>query len=384
MGEKHRIAVILVAAGTGSRYGAVPKQYQFLAGKPLLCHALDAFLAHEAVTHIQPVIHEEYAEHWQSAVGHRETLPAVAGGVTRQDSVRAGLEALKGKEIDYVLIHDAARPFITPKLISRLLERVVHCDAVIPSLPLVDTIKRVDGEQVGETLERESLIAVQTPQAFAFDVIYNAHHKAIGQAYTDDAAVMEAAGHAVFHIAGEAKNRKITTPEDGIWAEQQFSRSVRVGSGFDVHTLVPSKGTMRIGGIDIESDVCTEGHSDADVLLHAIVDALLGAIAAGDIGEHFPPSDAKWKGCDSTVFVRYAKRLVDEAGGVIRHVDVTVMGEKPKLAPHRQALREAIAELLELKHSQVSVKATTTEKLGFLGRSEGIAAQATATVEVID
>lgn len=385
MGEAPKIAVILVAAGSGQRAGgAKPKQYQMLAGKALATHALDMFLAHEAITHIQPVIADDHAEWWVEATPHRATLPPVEGGATRQDSVRAGLEALEPHAPDYVLIHDAARPFISAALINRLLDAVSKHEAVIPSMPLADTIKRREGEQVGETLDRDTLIAVQTPQAFAFATVREAHRAQTGQALTDDAAVMEASGHPVFHIAGEAKNRKITTAEDMLWAQMQFSRSVRIGQGFDVHKLVPSEGTMRLCGIDLESDVMCEGHSDADVGLHAIVDALLGAIAAGDIGQHFPPSDPQWKGCDSTHFVQHAKTLVEQAGGIIRHVDLTIIGEKPKVNPHRDAMREKIAELLQMGLGQVSVKATTTEKLGFTGRGEGIAAQAVATIEVCE
>lgn len=379
-----KIAVILVAAGSGQRVGgAKPKQYHMLAGKPLLVHALDTFLAHDAITHIQPVIADEHAELWVEATPHRQTLAPVAGGDTRQESVRAGLKALKPHAPDYVLIHDAARPFFTPSLINRMLEAVAKHEAVIPSLPLADTIKRVEGARVSETLERTALVAVQTPQAFAYEKIVAAHDAQKGHALTDDAAVMEAIGEAVFHIAGEAKNRKITTPEDMLWARQQFNASMRIGQGFDVHKLVPSDATMRLCGVDIKSDVACEGHSDADVGLHALVDAMLGAVAAGDIGQHFPPSDAQWKGCDSTHFVSHAQTLVEKAGGVITHVDLTIIGEKPKVSPHRDAMREKIAELLSLRLSQVSVKATTTEKLGFAGRGEGIAAQCVATVEVM-
>ena len=382
--KPQKIAAILVAAGSGNRYGgALPKQYTMLAGKPLVTHALDVFLAHDAISIVQPVISDEHAECWMDAVAARETRPAIQGGATRQESVLAGLQALENDAPDMVLIHDAARPFISLDLINRLLEAVAKHDAVIPSLPLSDTIKRTDGSRVGETLDRSQLIAVQTPQVFNYESILAAHRTQKGHALTDDAAVMEAAGNSVFHIPGEARNRKITTREDGLWAEQQFSRSTRIGSGFDVHALVSSDGTMRLCGVDIESVVGCEGHSDADVGLHALADALLGAVAAGDIGQHFPPSDPQWKGCDSTHFVAHAKTLVEKFGGVIRHVDLTIIGEKPKVSPHRDAMRTKIAELLALPLTAVSVKATTTEKLGFLGREEGLAAQCTATVEVL-
>lgn len=373
-----RIAALIVAGGTGSRLGGdVPKPYQTLAGKPLLAHTLAA-LQHPAIAHIQPVIHAEHGDLFARATQGFQTLAPVMGGATRQASVRAGLEALAPHAPDFVLIHDAARPFLSPALLARILEALPHHDAVVPALPMHDTLRTSKGVDV----PRDTVLRIQTPQAFAFQEMLNLHRAATHEV-TDDAALWLASGRAVEYVMGEETNRKITTAHDMAWAQQQFPKRSKTALGFDVHRFVPSDaGTITLGGISIPSALALEGHSDADVVLHALTDALLGAIGAGDIGQHFPPSDAQWKGANSKQFVAHALQLVQAHGGALQHVDITIIGEKPKISPHREAMRAAIATLLNLPLGDVSVKATTTEGLGFTGRNEGLAAQVMVSVEV--
>jgi 2-C-methyl-D-erythritol 4-phosphate cytidylyltransferase/2-C-methyl-D-erythritol 2,4-cyclodiphosphate synthase len=316
-----------------------------------------------------------------AATGIAKLLPPVEGGATRQASVLNGLERLAAEGPDYVLIHDAARPLIDAGTISRTIEALAHHPAILVAVPVVDTIKRGVRERVGDTVDRRDLWRAQTPQAFHFQAILDAHRKVAGGELTDDAAVAEAAGIPVTFVMGSERNFKVTTQDDMERAERMIGGQMefRTGNGFDVHRIIPGDG-VTMCGVRIPCDMALEGHSDADVGLHALTDAILGAIGAKDIGAHFPPSDPKWRGAESWKFLDHAARLVAERGGRIAHCDVTIICERPKIGPHRDAMVQRVAEILKIAPDRVSVKATTTEKLGFTGRGEGIAAQATATV----
>lgn len=377
MADKPVISAIIVAAGSGVRFGGdTPKQYQLLNGKSMLCHSIEAFSAHPAIAEVRVVIHPDHADYYQKHCGHYKLSEPIMGGVERQESVRNALNILAENAPDYVLVHDAARPFITHAVIDRVIDTLTNHQAAIPVVAVSDTIKCVEGNIIAATPDRTTLKAAQTPQGFHFDVLHNAHTKAQGNMCTDDAAVCEAAGVDVCVVDGETSNRKVTLMQD-------MPKQVRIGSGFDVHALIPSAGEpMMLCGVAVPCDVKTDGHSDADVGLHALVDAILGSIAAGDIGQHFPPSDAQWKGADSSAFVRHAMSLLQQAGGQLQHIDLTIIGEQPKVSPHREAMRSKIAQLCELPLGNVSVKATTTEKLGFTGRGEGIAAQCSVTIMI--
>ena len=352
---------------------AVPKQYRELAGKPLLAHALD-HLDHPAIDGVQVVIGEGQEEAYRAAVGERSLPSPLIGGATRRDSVRIGLAALE--DVDRVLIHDAARPFLPVAVIDRLLKALDSHDGAVPGLPVVDTLARRDGASV----PRDELLRVQTPQAFRFEAIRRAHQAWTGGEATDDAQVARAAGLDVTYVKGDPALEKLTYEAD--FARAEAARlSARVGQGFDVHALSPGE-ELWLGGIRIPHDKGLKGHSDADVLLHAITDALLGALGAGDIGDHFPPSDPQWRGAASSLFVEHVRALIEQAGGRIDHVDATIICEAPRIGPHRDAMRARIAALLRLPASRISVKATTTERLGFAGRGEGIAAQAVATIRL--
>lgn len=383
----HRVAVIVVAAGSGSRMGGtLPKQYCRLGGTPVLARTLACFLEHPAVDRVQPVISPEAETHYKSAIaGLSEStrlLTPVAGGMTRQASVRAGLQALFENPPQFVLITDAARPFVSAALIDRLLAALASGDeAAIPAIPVVDTLKKSSGDNLVEaTVPRENLHRVQTPQAFRFETILEAHRDHQEASLTDDAAVAEQAGIVIRLVDGDPKNVKLTHPEDLKMAEAAL-RTPRTGSGFDVHRLEDGAG-VTLCGVFIKHDKALSGHSDADVGLHALTDALLGAIGDGDIGDHFPPADPKWKGADSAQFLAHAASLVADRGGSITHVDVTLVCERPRIGAHKMAMKQRIADILDIGVDRVSVKATTTEKLGFTGRGEGIAAQAMATVLV--
>jgi 2-C-methyl-D-erythritol 4-phosphate cytidylyltransferase/2-C-methyl-D-erythritol 2,4-cyclodiphosphate synthase len=308
----------------------------------------------------------------------------VPGGAERQDSVRLGLEALAARQPDRVLIHDGARPFPDAALIDRVVDGLDRAPAAIPALPLGDTIKRAADGRVLETIDRSQLWRAQTPQGFHFDAILAAHRQMAGRMLTDDAAVAEAAGIAPLIVMGSEENLKVTTAEDLAAAERLLAArqaDVRVGQGFDVHPFGPGDHVM-VCGVAIPHEVAPVGHSDADVGLHALTDAVLGAIGAGDIGMHFPPSDPRWRGASSDRFLAYAATLVRERGGTIAAIDVTIICERPKIAPYRDRMIERVAEILEISIGRVSVKATTTERLGFTGRGEGIAAQAVATIRL--
>jgi 2-C-methyl-D-erythritol 4-phosphate cytidylyltransferase/2-C-methyl-D-erythritol 2,4-cyclodiphosphate synthase len=410
MSETPRIFALIVAAGTGSRAGGgVPKQYQTLAGQPMLRYSLAALARHPAILGVQVVIHPEHAAHYEAVTApftihdsrFTTLLPPIHGGAERADSVRAGLAALAAHAPDYVFIHDAARPFLSQAMITALCRGLSLTEAVLPALAVADTVRRFEGGTWHE-VSRKSLMRMQTPQVFPFGALarlmgasppnplpagsltLRMPDVAVTKNPTDEAAVWLAARAALRYVEGHEELRKVTTPEDIAWADAHARgmRRTAIGMGYDVHALMPSgdAGVIRLGGIDIPSAHKLHGHSDADVVLHAIVDALLGSIAAGDIGSFFPPSEAKWKGANSAIFVREARAQVAVRGGIIQHLDITIIGEQPKISPHRDAMRDAIAGMLNLPLSHVSVKATTTEKLGFTGREEGIACHAVATV----
>jgi len=383
------VAAVVVAAGRGQRVGGdVPKQYRSIAGEPVIRPALAAFLGHSRIAAVQPVIHARDADAFRAATAGLKSLSPVWGGATRQASVRAGLEALRATRPDFVLIHDAARPFLTGALITRAIDAAAEHGAAVPAIPVADTVKKVDErETVTETLDRSRLRLVQTPQAFAFDLIIEAHHRAAAagrEDFTDDAALAEWAVHRVTVFPGETTNVKLTTNDDFIRAEAMRMAAlgdVRTGNGFDVHAFGDGDHVM-LGGIRIPHARGLTGHSDADVVLHALVDALLGALADGDIGSHFPPNDPQWRGASSDRFLAFACERVRSRSGLIAHLDATVVCETPRVGPHRDAMRARIAAIAEIPVERVAVKATTSEQLGFTGRGEGIVAMATATVRL--
>jgi 2-C-methyl-D-erythritol 4-phosphate cytidylyltransferase/2-C-methyl-D-erythritol 2,4-cyclodiphosphate synthase len=376
---------LIVAAGRGSRFGgSQPKQYLGLGGTTVLRHAVSAFATHPRIAGVLVAIRPEDRKLFDQAVSGLSLLPAVPGGAERQDSVRLGLEMLAARQPDRVLIHDGARPFPDAALIGRVIDGLDRAPAAIPALPLGDTIKRAADGRVLETIDRSQLWRAQTPQGFHFDAILAAHRQMAGRMLTDDAAVAEAAGIAPLIVMGSKENLKVTTAEDLAAAERLLAArqaDVRVGQGFDVHPFGPGDHVM-VCGVAIPHEVAPVGHSDADVGLHALTDAVLGAIGAGDIGMHFPPSDPRWRGASSDRFLAYAATLVRERGGTIAAIDVTIICERPKIAPYRDRMIERVAEILEISIGRVSVKATTTERLGFTGRGEGIAAQAVATIRL--
>ena len=377
---------LIVASGRGERFGSDrPKQYLPLAGKPLLRHSLERLRRHPGIDHVRAVIHSDDAVLYAAAVDGLDLLEPVPGGRTRQESVRLGLESLLGRPPALVLIHDGARPLVSASIIEGVLQGLRGHPAAVPVLPVTDTLKRgIDGMVAG-TIDRAGLYRTQTPQGFLYEKILRAHRRFAGATMTDDAALAEADGLRVALVPGEEDNVKITEPADLARAERWLAAAWRpcTGLGFDVHRLAPGDGVVLLG-VRVACPLRLLGHSDADVGLHALTDALLGTIGAGDIGSHFPPSEARWAGADSTIFLTHARDLVIAAGGLIEHVDVTLICERPRIAPHRAAMTARVAELLGLRPDRVSVKATTTEHLGFTGRGEGIAAQAVATVRLPD
>ncbi|MFQ6018553.1 MAG: bifunctional 2-C-methyl-D-erythritol 4-phosphate cytidylyltransferase/2-C-methyl-D-erythritol 2,4-cyclodiphosphate synthase [Kiloniellaceae bacterium] len=376
---------LVVAAGRGSRFGGkLPKQYAALGGRPLLRHSLESFVRHPRIDAVQAVIDPDDRALYDQAAAGLDLREPVPGGASRQDSVRRGLESLEAMAPDTVLIHDGARPFVSPAVIDRVLDGLETASGAIAALPLADSLKRGEGGRIAGTLARDGLWRAQTPQGFRFAEILAAHRAAAGAALTDDAAVAERAGLPVALVEGSAANIKVTTSEDLARAERWLAGNLtetRVGQGFDAHRFAPGDHVM-LCGVEVPHDAGLSGHSDADVGLHAITDAILGALGAGDIGSHFPASDPEWRGADSARFLRHAGKLVAARGGRILHIDVTLICEAPKVGPRRPAMRERIAELLEIETTRVSVKATTTDGLGFTGRGEGIAAQATASLRL--
>lgn len=374
---------LIVAAGRGERAGGgLPKQYRPLAGVPVLRRSLQPFLDHPRIDAVRVVIADGHQDAYAAAAAGLALLAPVAGGAERQDSVRRGLESLAGEAPDAVLIHDAARPFVPAAMIDRVLEALADAPAALPVLPVVDTLKRGADGAVAETVPRDGLWRAQTPQGFRYAEILAAHRVAAdAPPATDDAALAERAGLRVTLVEGSEEAAKLTTADDLARAEAQLATAyeTRVGTGFDVHRIGPGD-AMMLGGVAVPADGGLVGHSDADVALHALTDAILGALADGDIGAHFPPSDPQWRGAASDRFLSDAVRRVRERGGRIRHLDLTIICERPKIGPHREAIRARIAAICELPVGRVSVKATTTERLGFTGRQEGVAAQAAATL----
>ena len=388
------VAALIVAAGRGARAAGEhdrPKQYCPVGGVPVIARAIAAFAEHPGVDDILVVIHPDDASLYRAAsepFAHRLRQP-VHGGARRQDSVRAGLEALVGGPSS-VLIHDAARPFVKADLIGRVIASLDAHQGALPCLPVADTLKWItDGRVIG-TAERDHLWRAQTPQGFRFDAILAAHRAAAkepARAFTDDAGIAEWFGLDVALVEGAEDNRKLTTAEDLKIADELLQSrggqagTIRVASGYDVHAFGPGDAVI-LCGVRIPHPKKLIGHSDADVGLHALTDALLGTIADGDIGVHFPPSDARWRGAASEIFLKHAGAKITERGGTILHVDITLLCEAPRIGPYRDEMRARIAALLGLDVSQVSIKATTNEGLGFIGRGEGIAAMASATVSL--
>ena len=407
------VAAVVVAAGRGLRIGGeTPKQYRRVGGRAVLTRTLAALASHPSIACVQVVIAPDAASFYRECVDELEPeeraklAEPVSGGATRQQSVRSGLEALarSGSEPALVLVHDAARPFVAAALVDRAVAAGSDHGAAVPGIAVSDTIKLVEPLQPGigrvhETPARDALRAVQTPQSFAFADLLSAHRRAAAEGrdgFTDDGALAEWAGMSVVVFDGDPVNRKITQPADLIEADRAFSGLAasatggamtayvtRLGTGFDVHAFGPGDHVW-LGGVKIPADRGVIAHSDGDVVLHALTDALLGTIAEGDIGTHFPPSDEQWRGASSDRFLAHAVKLILERGGRIDHLDITVLAEAPRIGAHREAIRARIGEIAGIGLGQVSIKATTTEKLGFVGRAEGLAAQAAATVRLPD
>lgn len=401
--KKYNAAVLIVAAGRGTRLSSssqtLAKQYLELNGRAILAHAIQPFLDHAAICNVQVVIHPDDGVQYNDAIHslndpmHKLSTP-VTGGDTRQISTRNGLAVLDEQKPDYVLIHDAARPFLCARTIDLLLETLETSEGAVPALPIMDTVKSADAHNtIGATIPREGLWRAQTPQAFHFKPLLAAHQDAATQDdhdFTDDASIAEAAGMTVHIVPGSEKLKKITTQDDLLWARQHIMDTqghtmseleTRVGQGFDVHAFADGDAVV-LCGVKIPFSKRLSGHSDADVGLHALTDAILGALGDGDIGTHFPPSDPQWKGADSVLFLEDAARRVTERNGDIRHIDITLICEAPKIGPHRAAMTTRLGGILDLASDRISIKATTTEGLGFPGRGEGIAALATATLAV--
>ncbi len=382
------VAAVVVAAGRGLRAGGdQPKQYRMVGGQPVIRPSLATLAGHPGIEAVQPVIHPEDVDRFEAASAGLALLPPVFGGATRQVSVRAGLEALASRKPDLVLVHDAARPFASPALIARAMA-AAKSGAAVPVLPVVDTVKSIDAAgTITGTIDRERLRVVQTPQGFGFELLLDAHRRAVAagrEDFTDDAALAEWAGLKVTTFEGEAGNVKLTTSEDFARAEAAQLAAlgdVRTGFGFDVHRFADGDHVW-LGGVRIAHQRGVTGHSDADVVLHALVDAILGALSEGDIGAHFPPSDPQWRGASSDRFLAFAVERVRARGGRIAHLDATIVCEAPRIGPHRDAMRARIAKIAGIPAGRVGVKATTSEKLGFTGRGEGIAAFANATIRL--
>ncbi|MCG6115636.1 MAG: bifunctional 2-C-methyl-D-erythritol 4-phosphate cytidylyltransferase/2-C-methyl-D-erythritol 2,4-cyclodiphosphate synthase [Mesorhizobium sp.] len=387
-----RIGAVIVAAGRGERAGATtegPKQYRLIGGAPVLRHTLRAFLNHPAIAQVAVAIHPDDRDLFDEAMsGLPAKVIAVEGGASRQASTRLAMLALAGRGLDSVLIHDGVRPFVDAALIDRVVEAIGPETGALPCLPVSDTLKMGEAGLVSRTVDRNGLYAAQTPQGFPFEPILAAHERAHGEGredFTDDAAIAEWAGLSVRLVEGSADNVKLTWARDIDMANTRLTNAtgglpdIRTGNGYDVHRFAEGD-HVTLCGVAIPHEVRLDGHSDADVGLHALTDALLATCGAGDIGTHFPPSDPQWKGAASHIFVREAVRLVRQAGGRIANADVTLICEAPKIGPHRAAMVAAMADMLGIGAERVSVKATTNEGLGFLGRREGIAAIATASV----
>ncbi len=389
---------LIVAAGSGQRFGGeLPKQYADLGSGTVLQASIRVFLGHPEIDGVRCVVSQNHMDFYERSISNiddDDLLSPVFGGETRQQSVLGGLESFSETNPDKILIHDGARPFVCAELISDIIFALDKSTGAIPTLPVVDTLKKCHDGSVDKTIPRDNLFRAQTPQGFRFNEIITAHRELIKESMTDDASILEQAGLVgltVSTVAGREENFKITTPDDYKRAQNYLNgiggmHETRTGFGYDVHRLVDGNGDggkIRLCGVNIPFDRNLLGHSDADVGLHALTDAILGAIGEGDIGEHFPPTDSRWKGLDSEVFVTRALELVGEKGAKINNVDITIVCEAPKIGPYRNEMRTSISGMLGLDKSRISVKATTTEGLGATGRGEGIAAQAVATLSML-
>jgi 2-C-methyl-D-erythritol 4-phosphate cytidylyltransferase / 2-C-methyl-D-erythritol 2,4-cyclodiphosphate synthase len=386
------VAAVIVAGGSGLRAGGgTPKQYQLIGGKPVIWWTLKSFVDHPEISHVQTVVGAGHEAMFAAATAGLKLPPIVIGGATRQESCRLGLEACSQLNLQKVMIHDAARPFVSADLISSVIAELDHATAVIPGLPVADTMKYAPGGVITKTVDRSAMWFVQTPQGFDFGKILEAHRKAALEnqtGLTDDAAVAEFAGMQVRIIAGEQQNKKLTTSADVDIANVELMQrmfverpDIRTGQGIDFHVFAPGKSVM-LCGVAIPHTHKLKGHSDADVALHALTDAILGAIGEGDIGTHFPPSDARWKNAASSIFVQKAMDLLGARGGVLANVDITILAEAPKVGPYIAAMKVALSPLLQISAERIAIKATTTETLGAIGRKEGMAAFAIATVRL--
>lgn len=386
------VAAVIVAGGSGLRAGGEkPKQYQLIGGRPVIWWTLKAFLDHPEVTLVQPVIGEGQEALFADAVAGLDLPPAIIGGATRQDSCRNGVEAVERHKPIKVLIHDAARPFVSEDLISDVIAWLDRFPAVIPGMPVAETLKFAPGGIVSRTVDRAGIWAAQTPQGFLYDGILTAHRRAEAertQGLTDDASVAEQFGIPISMITGRAENRKLTTHEDIVMADRdmmarQLSHlpDIRVGQGIDIHPFDDGNAVI-LCGVEIAHSQKLKGHSDADAAMHALTDAILGTIGEGDIGTHFPPSDPQWKGAPSRIFLAKAMELLGKRGGMVANADITILAEAPKISPHVEAMKTVLSALLEVTTDRIAVKATTMEKLGAIGRREGIMAFATVTVRL--
>tara|TARA_Y100000588_G_C14189008_1_gene897135 strand:+ start:507 stop:1679 length:1173 start_codon:yes stop_codon:yes gene_type:complete len=378
------ISAIVVAAGRGTRFGGtVSKQYRLIEGEPILAKAIKPFLNNPKINDVVVVVSDHDNDLFERYFSHLTELKRVVGGDTRQESVRLGLEALILKAPRFVLIHDGARPFVSPKIIDKLIEQLKTVDAVVPILPIHDTLKKIDGSKIVETLDRSQLFRAQTPQAFKYELIMKAHRMNSAGAETDDARLIELSGGAVATILGDERMFKITQESDYsralMLSNSEFQ--TRIGSGYDVHRLGAGTG-VKLCGIEIPFSKSLIGHSDADVALHALTDAILGAISMGDIGEHFPPNDPAWAGQSSDRFVSFAVETLRSKNGELINVDLTIICEAPRITPFKKSMTTKLSKILQIPTSSLNIKATTTEGLGSLGRGEGIAAQASVAVRL--
>ncbi len=386
------VAAVIVAGGSGLRAGGeTPKQYRLIGGKPVIWWTLKVFAEHSEIAHVQPVIGEGHEELYARATEGLALEPAVTGGATRQDSCRAGLEALARYQPNKVLIHDGARPFTSPDLINHVIAGLDRHRAVVPGVPVAEALKFAPGGIVKSTIDRSAMWTAQTPQGFDFESILAAHrdaHVSGTNNLTDDAAVAERAAIETAMIPGRLDNRKLTTTEDLAEADRAMMAArladlpdIRVGQGIDIHPFEVGDGII-LCGVAVPHGRKLKGHSDADAAMHALTDAIFGAIGEGDIGTHFPPSDMRWKGAASSIFLRKAVECVRQRGGLIANADITILAEAPRIASHIPAMKAVLAPLLGIAAERIAIKATTTERLGAIGRKEGIAVFATATVRL--
>lgn len=386
------VAAVIVAGGSGLRAGGeTPKQYQLIGGKPVIWWTLKAFADHPEIAHVQVVVGEGQEQEFATAIEGLQLPPHVIGGATRQDSCRIGVEACSKAAPQKILIHDAARPFISAELISEVIARLNHVDAVIPGLRIAETLKFAPDGTIRKTIDRSNIWLAQTPQGFTYNKILEAHRKAAREqtaGLTDDASVAEQAGVVVQMILGQTENVKLTTAKDIEQANHRLNQSkhfdsyeIRIGQGIDFHVFAPGR-SLWLCGVEIPHTQKLKGHSDADVALHALTDAILGAIGEGDIGTHFPPTDPQWKNAASKMFVQKALTLLGQRGGTLINVDLTILAEGPKVSPHLAVMKASLSTLLKIAPDRIAIKATTTEKMGALGRKEGMAATAIASVKM--